>query len=102
MSFDLKIEEASNIQRRLPSMPSTAGTPSGRFWHQCQDERWRSWSTSAVFLPAFAKCAARCVAIVVLPQPPFELATRILRMAASAGKCGDCRPEPCRSRAAAV
>jgi hypothetical protein len=46
-----------------------------RFSAQWREEPWRSASTSTVRFPSSAKRAARLVDNVVLPTPPFELAT---------------------------
>src|SRR5437762_2903311 len=47
--------------------------------HESADA-WGSKSASAVAYPSDAKYAARLVAIVLLPQPPFAFVTRIWRM----------------------
>src|SRR5512138_6580 len=53
----------------------------GRAFSQPRALPWRSASASAVRRPAAAKAAARWVAMVLLPQPPFGLATRTVIMA---------------------
>src|SRR6185503_12545063 len=68
---------------------STGAANPARFSAQRKLEPCRSASTSTVLRPSCAKCAARFVAIVVLPQPPLELATRTLRIRVSpATRCG--------------
>ena len=62
----------------LPSIGSTALSRPARFSAQRVEERCGSASTSTVRWPARAACAARWVAMVVLPTPPLELATRIV------------------------
>src|SRR5690606_2523632 len=62
----------------LPSIGSTALSRPARFSAQRVAERCGSASTSTVRWPARAAFAARCVAMVDLPTPPLELATRIV------------------------
>src|SRR5437868_5854816 len=56
------------------SIATTGAASAGRRAIHPRLERWRSRSANAVSCPAVAKAAARWVAIVVLPQPPFTLA----------------------------
>src|SRR5690606_20889420 len=66
--------------RRLPSSASTALSIGERRPAQRIDEPCGSASMSTVLWPDSAAFAARCVAIVVLPTPPLELATRTVFM----------------------
>src|SRR6185436_280176 len=47
---------------------------------QLSEDCWRSRSHKKTFLPRFASDPARLVASVVLPDPPFGLATRTALM----------------------
>src|SRR5260221_5691348 len=58
------------------SIAAIAGSAFGRRATQPRLERWRSTWARLVPFPVLAKAAARLVATVVLPQPPFTLATR--------------------------
>jgi len=79
--------EAANVLRRatlaggvsIPfdqSRPRIGAAVAGRPASQSRLERWGSESARAVSRPQLAKAAARFVAIVVLPHPPFGLAMR--------------------------
>src|SRR6478752_4118314 len=68
------------VTRRLrsyPAMPWTGASPRGRLLSQRELEACASMSISAGLNPCVAKYAARLVAMVVLPEPPFGLSTTI-------------------------
>src|SRR5690606_3599407 len=65
---------------RVPSMGSTALSSPARRSAQRVEDPCGSASTRIVRCPDSADCAARWLAIVVLPTPPLELATSTVFM----------------------
>ena len=55
------------------STPNIVGRSGGRRFNHCTADACGSWSINATGLPWAARKAARLVATVVLPQPPFVL-----------------------------
>ena len=54
---------------------------------QARVDCWRSISPSATAAPTFANTAAKCVASVLLPLPPFRLTTAMTDMSAALVWC---------------